>query len=235
MRQILIITCLLLLSNFASAHYVWLEHDSGQPAKLFFGEWHKNEREEGDKLDRFSDAKIFLTDPQQALKHQRELNHIAASAPNAGDVRTTVNSAEARENKRTGGFSKSHYYAKAGRLDTTAAMQFEMVPTAANGNTMTLLFNHKALPGTEVTVYGPPKWQQTKKTNKDGQIIINTPWAGTYLIKTRHEIAPEEGLTSAQAPALRYNLTWTFIVNEGIEWQDAEPAAKHTAEMDAAH
>lgn len=60
-----------------------------------------------------------------------------------------------------GGFETVSYYARAGRTTPAAKLNFELVPTAANSNTLTVLYRNKPLPKVEVTVIDPQKWQKT--------------------------------------------------------------------------
>ncbi len=55
-------------------------------------------------------------------------------------MRFVDSSVPAREDKEKGGATKTIYYAKAGRSETAAKLDLELVPTEANGNTFVLIF-----------------------------------------------------------------------------------------------
>jgi hypothetical protein len=55
-----------------------------------------------------------------------------------------------RDDSEKGGITRTIYYAKAGRSETVAKLDLELVPTAAEGNTLVLLFYGVPLAKTEV-------------------------------------------------------------------------------------
>lgn len=210
---------LLLTSSVANAHFVWLEKEGAKSVKVYFGYWHRDLREKADKLEPFISSKIFLTDKEQAIDVQLLENSLQANINTSGDVRFLQDSRPARESKRTGKISKTYFYAKLGRAETKAAMDFEMVPTTSGGNQFTILLNGKPIEKAKVTVYGPPKWQQELSSDKEGKVTINTPWSGTYIIRTSHKIEAEEGEATLENPMLSYAFTGTIHVKNGIKWE----------------
>ncbi len=219
MKYLLTFILLLLTSSIAQAHSIWLEKDGAESVKVYFGYWHRDLREESAKLKSFTSAKIFLTDQQQAVKIQLQENSLQANINTSNDVRFIQDSRPPRESKRTGKFSKTYFYAKLGRTETKEAMAFEMVPIVSGGNQFTVLLNGEPLSKAKVTVYGPPKWQQNLRSDKDGKVTINTPWSGTYIIRTSHKIKPEDGKTTLEKPMIRHAFTGTIYVKDGIKWQ----------------
>lgn len=207
---------LLLLSPLTQAHYVWLEKGL-DGAKLYFGEWHQDEREGPEKLQRFKDAKIFTSEPSNASTLSVQSNHLLAKTVGEGDARMRLDSLPAKES-RSGEVGKSHYYAKTGRTETQAKLPLELVPTTSNGNAFTLLLNQEALAGADIVVYGPPKWEKRLRTDKAGKVSFDTPWIGQYLVKVSHAIPPKTGKATLDNPVIRYVYTGTFLVKKGIEW-----------------
>jgi hypothetical protein len=63
-----------------------------------------------------------------------------------GDVRFVDSSVPPREDKEKGGVTKTIYYAKAGRSETAAKLDLELVPTQVNGKTFVLLFSARRWP-----------------------------------------------------------------------------------------
>ncbi len=218
MKYILIITLLLFFNGAVNAHYVWIEKHNHNTANVYFGERHKDLLEKSKKLKKFSSAIVFSTDEKKYVTLQLQEDHLQANINTENDVRMLLSSLPPRESKRDGSIRKTYYYAKTGRQETKSVMTFEMVPTVSGGNQLTLLFNDEPLERAEVIVYGPPKWQQAFRTNEDGQITIETPWAGTYLIKASHKIEPESGKSTLQNPTIRHQFTWTMHVKNGIKW-----------------
>lgn len=199
----------------ANAHSVWLEKKGNNAVNIYFGYWHKDLREKAEKLKLLESAKVFLLDEKQAVPLKLGENYLQANINTIGDVRMVQNLAP-RKSKRTGKFSKSHFYAKAGRKETSAVMGFEMVPISSGGNDFVVLFNGKPLKKAKVIVYGPPKWQQNLRSNENGEVTINTPWEGTYVIKVSHKIKPETGKSSLENPTLRHSFTLVIEVKEPV-------------------
>lgn len=105
------------------------------------------------------------------------------------------------------------YGAKAGRADTEGKLDLELVPVAAgNFNAFVLQFKGKPLAKTEVTVFGPPKWEKRFHSDENGRIEITTPWPGQYVLEAAHvEDKPGEADGRAYAK-IRYVSTTTFNV-----------------------
>ena len=85
--------------------------------------------------------------------------------------------------------TRTIYYAKAGRSETAAKLDLELVPTAAEGNTLVLVFYGVPLAKTEVTVIGPPKWEKHLTTDEQGRVSRTHPLVrslrfGSYLLRS---------------------------------------------------
>jgi len=106
------------------------------------------------------------------------------------------------------------YGAKVGRTDTQPKLDLELVPTAAGANTFVLNFEGKPLAKTEVTVFGPPKWEKRFWTDENGRIEITTPWPGQYVLEAAH-VQEKAGEADGKSYAkIRYVSTTTFNVNK---------------------
>ena len=124
----------------------------------------------------------------------------------------------AREDSRAGGKTKTVFHAKSGRQDTQAVLDLELIPSMTNGATFSLMLRGQPLAKAEVKVFGPPKWEKSWRTDDQGRVTLQTPWAGRYVVEVVHvEEAPGE---SAGEPynRLRHVSTLSFVVNEGIAW-----------------
>ncbi|NQY63366.1 MAG: hypothetical protein HRT38_06460 [Alteromonadaceae bacterium] len=214
--KIVILTCTLLLSSLAQAHFLWLEKTETNTVKLYFGEWQENRIENNDKLKKFSAAKIFVATAEN--KTPLTLHETFFSAPLAtnNDVYMTLTSLPAKLN-RAKKFTHTSYYAKVGRKKTTTTLSFELVPTVDNGNVFTLFLNDKPLEKTDIILYGPPKWQKNYRSNGKGQITIETPWPGQYIIKTSYQIVAKSGVATLAKPSQRFVFTNTFYVSDNAK------------------
>ena len=203
----------LVISNLAQAHYLWLEKADTNTANLYFGEWHNNRIENSEKLTKFSDAKLFNDDIESAPSLTLHETYFSTLINTKNDVLMSLVTMPAKANRAKKIF-KTSYYAKIGRNETRAKLALELVPTNKHGDTFTLIFNGKPLLKNEVIVYGPPKWEKNYKTNNQGEITIETPWHGQYIIRTSHKVLTESGTSTLENPNQRYVFTNTFYVNK---------------------
>src|SRR4026209_259233 len=108
------------------------------------------------------------------------------NAKGRGDVLFFDSSVPAREDKEKGGATKTIYHAKAGRAETAAKLDLELVPTTADGNTFVLIFSGTPLPKAELTIIGPSKWEKPLVTAEQGRVSLPTPGAGRYVLEVTH-------------------------------------------------
>ncbi|CAB3891914.1 DUF4198 domain-containing protein [Achromobacter denitrificans] len=192
----------------AQAHFVWLERSAEGPAKAYFGEWADDLREKRDGLlGKIMIAPVVTGADGKALKASAEgADFIEFAATGKGDVRLR----QPYQFKDT----LVQYGAKAGREDTAAKLDLELVPAAAGGNAFVLQFKGKPLAKTEVTVFGPPKWEKRFHSDENGRIEITTPWPGQYVLEAAH-VEDKAGEADGKSYAkIRYVSTLTFNVSQ---------------------
>ena len=212
---------LLALSETAQAHFLWLERDGDGPARAYFGEWIDDIREKtGGLLDRFKAPRAFLGTSTEQLPVKRNDNNLEINAKGRGDVRFVDSSVPAREDKEKGGATKTIYYAKAGRAETAAKLDLELVPTTANGNTFVLIFSGAPLPKAELTIIGPSKWEKPLVTDEQGRVTLPTPWAGRYVLEVTHFDEKAGGSGEEKFNRTRHISSLSFVQQNGIRWTD---------------
>lgn len=192
----------------AQAHFVWLERSAEGPAKAYFGEWADDLREKRDGLlGKIMIAPVVTGADGKALKASAQgADFIEFAATGKGDVRLR----QPYQFKDT----LVQYGAKAGREDTAAKLDLELVPAAAGGNAFVLQFKGKPLAKTEVTVFGPPKWEKRFHSDENGRIEITTPWPGQYVLEAAH-VEDKAGEADGKSYAkIRYVSTLTFNVSQ---------------------
>jgi uncharacterized GH25 family protein len=192
----------------AQAHFVWLERGAEGPAKAYFGEWADDVREKQDGLlGKVLVAPVVTAADGTVLKaSEKGADFVAFAASGKGDVRL----AQPMQFKET----LVKYGAKVGRTDTQPKLDLELVPTAAGANSFVLNFEGKPLAKTEVTVFGPPKWEKRFWTDENGRIEITTPWPGQYVLEAAH-VQEKAGEADGKSYAkIRYVSTTTFNVNK---------------------
>ena len=222
MVQLVISAILLLaLSENTQAHFVWLERDSEGPARAYFGEWIDDIREKtGGLLDRFKAPRAFLGTSNDLLPVKRNENNLEFNAKGRGDVRFVDSSVPPREDKEKGGATKTIYYARAGRAETAAKLDLELVPTTANGNTLVLVFFGAPLPKAELTIIGPPKWEKPLVTDEQGRVTLPAPWVGRYVLEVTHFDEKAGGSGDEKFNRTRHISSLSFVAQQGISWAD---------------
>lgn len=210
---------LLWMVSAAQAHFIWIERDGDGMARAYFGEWAEDVREKtGAALDRIKSPRAFLTDRTKVLPLERRADYIEIAVAGAGDVHLVEDGLAAREDTRAGGKTKTVFHAKAGRRDTQAVLDLELIPVTANSSTFTLLLRGQPLAKAQVQVFGPPKWEKSFRTDDQGRVTLQTPWAGRYVVEVVH-IEEKPGEAGGKAyNRLRHVSTLSFVVEDGIAW-----------------
>jgi hypothetical protein len=145
---------LLALSPAAQAHEVWVERDGSGPARIYLGEPGEMLPPGGDP--EFEKLRAPRLVPGSSGIPVRKAGFIEVAAP-TGDVRVIDDSVFAPWGEE-GAKQGVIYYARAGRVGTTAVLPWEIVPTAANDDRFALLKNGAPVPGAKITVISPDKW-----------------------------------------------------------------------------
>lgn len=203
----------------ANAHYLWLERDGNGPAKAYFGEWENDLHEKtGGLLDRFRKPRAFLTLSAELLPIDKRNDGFDINVKGVGDLRMVDDSIAPRPDSEKGGKTKTIYYAKAGRSETAAKLDLELVPVKANANDLTLLLRGAPVAKIEITVYGPPKWEKKLTTDDQGRIAVPTPWAGRYVIEVIHFETKPGSDGDEKFDRTRHISTVSFLVDSGIAW-----------------
>jgi hypothetical protein len=218
--SLFLVLAALSLTASAHGHYVWLERDGDGPARAYLGEWIDDIREKsGGLLDRIKAPRVFAGAGAEPLAIKRNENNLEIQVKDRGDVRLVDSSMPPREDKEKGGTTKTIYYAKAGRSETAAKLDLELVPTAPNGNTLVLVFLGAPLPKAAVTLVGPSKWQKPLSTDDKGRITLPTPWAGRYVLEVTH-FDGKAGGGSEKFDRTRHISSLSFVQQSGARWTE---------------
>ncbi|PZU59637.1 MAG: nickel uptake transporter family protein [Sphingobium sp.] len=207
----LLVATLLVGTQAASAHEVWVERDAQGPARVYLGEPAEAVPEGGDpEFHRLQKPVVFLDDPAKAVSLVRRTNHLEADAPGKGDVRVRDDAVfdPWKEGETTQG---AIFYARAGRSETRNVLDLELVPVSANADTMTLMFKGKPLADTAVTVISPDRWQKSFKTDAAGVVTVPSLGAGRYILGASHKEAAPGTVAGKPVAAIVHISTLTFV------------------------
>jgi hypothetical protein len=219
LKRTLLAAAAILFATQAGAHQIWLERE-GQTVRAYFGEPVENVRERaGGLLDRISGPRVFATDPQATLPIERRADHLEIAAPaGSTDIRLVEQSLAPFGRQGSADRTKAVLLAREGRSETRAAMDLELVPVTAGGNEFVLTFRGQPLPRAEVTLVAPPRWQRSLRTDANGRVTFETPWAGRYVAEAIHTAEQAGGTGDGTYTRLRLVSTISFTVQDGIAW-----------------
>lgn len=208
----------LLVALPATAHQVWLERD-GQTMHVYFGEPIDNVRERaGGYLDYIAAPRAFTTDAATTLPVTRQPDRLDFTLPTGATDARLVEEGVAPYGRAETGRIKPIFLAREGRTETRGVMDLELVPVTAGGNEFTLMLRGQPLPRTEVTIVAPPRWERRLRTDADGRVTFETPWAGRYVAEAVYTEERAGGDGEGAYRRLRFVSTLSFSVAEGIAW-----------------
>lgn len=220
-RKIVLAAALTVMALPAQAHFVWLERDGTGPAAAFFGEWDEDLRETsgpGGHLDVIAGPVAFQEDRSKPLALTRGADRIEIAATGLGDVRLVEATIKPREDKRNGGRTKGIFHAKAGRADTKAVLDLELVPLTADGDRFVLLLRGQPLPKAEIKLAAPPKWARELRTDDKGEVVFDLPWAGRYVAEVVHVETVKGGEGEQAYDRIRHVASLSLVTTSGIAW-----------------
>jgi len=178
MKKIIALCAGLTFTLSAQAHMLWLERGSDDQTRAYFGEYSEQIKETQDKaLKSFNSA--VAEQNKQKLKAKVQPDHLAYASKGTADVKLS--------SELMYGEALLSYHAKVGRSDLKAVSELDIVPVQANSNTFAVFYQGKPAAGIELTVFSPQFWQKKYTTNPQGQITIDTPWKGQYVIEASKE------------------------------------------------
>lgn len=198
------------ISLSAQAHEIWIERDGSGPVRIFFGEPAQETLDHGqDEIKRVVKPKVF-GNAGKAGALQRGSEFLTAPLSGSGDAWLSDDSVFEPWKGEAGGFETVSYYARAGRASTTAKLDLELVPTTANGSTLTVMYRNKPLPKAEVTVIDPQKWQKTLTSDAKGQVTLPMLRAGRHILVVNTKEPVQREIAGKQVTLVHHISTLTF-------------------------
>lgn len=222
-------TCgLLLATGTARAHYLWLEVDE-TGARICYGEAEADLREKSPgKLDGMNVPRVLVVqgNGSTALPVNRSAKHFAVTgASPTMTLLAAEESAGIRDMNKYGlGMAKSNYYARHGLprgQEAEASLALDVV--GRNPNQLTVLYRGRPLKDAKIEVIAPNTWVQEHKADALGNVVINTPWRGRYVVHVLH-IDPTPGIVEGKRyDILRNHFTYSFYQAAGADPGPAVP------------
>lgn len=227
----------LCVTGAAHAHYLWIELGNAE-AKLYFGEADVLLKEKSPgKLDSIKAPQAFVPDAGSGKPKAARIDRAAeyfsiGSDHDAPAILVMEESLEVRDlSKNALGFAKSNYYARHGQPGANKDNATPLVLDVQGGspNALTVLYRGQPLKDARLEVIAPNTWVQQHKTNARGEVEINTPWRGQYVVHILHIDKAHGEFAGKKYDTLRNHLTYTFVKADGA---DAGPAMPPKHGMD---
>lgn len=201
----------LALAAPAAAHEVWVERDGDGPARIYLGEPAQPVLAGGDpELHRLTEPLVFLSDPAQPAATVRRTTHLEAALAKPGDVRVRDDSIF-EPWKSDEGLTGAIFYARAGRSETTAKLDLELVPVSAGADEFTVQFRGQPLVGADITVITPGHWQKTFEADANGRIEVPDMGKGRYILGVSHDEDAAGTVAGKPVARIQHISTLTFV------------------------
>ncbi|GGK10483.1 nickel uptake transporter family protein [Pseudomonas matsuisoli] len=199
----------------ANAHELWVEKDASGVARVYLGE-PEDGPDKGDPVKNMAaGAKVFNDDMSKTVPVTVREDHLEAKPAGAGDVRVVNHAVWKPWKNDDGTFTAALMHARYGREETKAAMDLELVPTAASSDTFTLTFKGKPLANQDVVLFGPDKDAEPKEleTDASGHVEVPAEGKGRFILAATHNDAANGAEIGGQkVDKFYYGTTTTFVV-----------------------
>lgn len=199
----------------ASAHELWLERDANGPVRVYLGEPDEGVLETGETITALAPTtQVFTGDRSATAKVVAREDHLEAAVSERGDVRSYNGDVWKPWKDEQGRYTAALMQARAGRTESKAVLDYELVPVTANSNRFTLLFKGQPVAAHEVTLLDPNR--QVLKLKTDGQGIVDVPvkGKGRFILASGYQ-TPGNGYEVAgqKMDTLYYGTTTSFVVD----------------------
>lgn len=215
-RSMLVMT---LLPSLTSAHYIWIER-VGSTSRVYFGEIQDGEREKSPgKLDKVKGLRVFTVDKggqSKEIKNAKTADFFKAETGQTDFVLAqNLDVPVADMKKYNWGLVKPMYYARHGAGVTTdpvrPVLALDVVPVAGSENVFQVFFKGAPLKGEKLMIYAPNTWAKEYKTDAEGKVKLEAPWAGQYVLEVIHTDNTAGTFEGKAYESVRHRATYTFI------------------------
>ena len=196
----------------AAAHEVWIERDGAAPARIYLGEPAEAVPESGDpEFPKLKAPVLFTGNRDRPAPLVRRTNHIEAAVSGAGDVRLVDDNVFEPWAGEDGKLQGVVYHARAGRTETRHALDLEIVPLAAGGDSFAVLWQGSPLPGAKLTIIDPDRWAKSTLADDKGVVAVPARGRGRYLLSTTHEVKGDRVLSGKPVASAVHVSTLTYV------------------------
>lgn len=171
----------------AGAHAVWSEAVDGG-YKIFYGEPGEGIHEDKEKLTSLGAIKIWDASGKE-VKGTLADDHVFVKAP-AGGLRAAALEVDLYGKGEDAGkpFFYSRFASDVGRkIAPTPGAAVEILPEGKDSVSFLVLKAGKPLAGEGLQMFAPGGWSKSFKTDANGKVRIEAPWAGTYVLEVGFE------------------------------------------------
>ena len=226
-RLVLVRVVLVLAGLFhtlpAAAHYIWIERDEMNHARLYFGEYQDQEKEvTGGGLGKIKGPRAWLLDAngkRQELKVIRKENHfdLGMTSNRTSPLIAEELGYEVTDWSKHGiDIVKPMFYTRFSPLLRRSTPKPELVldilPEGGSPNAFIVYLRNVPLVKAKLMIYAPNFWMQERHTDENGRVTITTPWSGQYVLEVTHlERQPGE-YKGQKFEAFRHRATLNFNI-----------------------
>jgi len=204
---------LAVLAGSAQAHQLWIERDGDGPARVFVGDV-DGERDRGEDVAKLAGTtRLFAADPAAPLKLTAHDDRLEAPAPAGADLRLVNDQVWKPWRAKDGTLKAAVFNAREGRRDTRAALDYEFVPAAPQGDRFTLVFKGQPVAGKTVTVVDPNQWAKRLKTDAEGRLALPARGPGRYVLVASHSVKEKRQVAGETVDAVDYTATLSFVAH----------------------
>lgn len=198
---------LMSLSVPAAAHEIWIERDATGPARIYLGEPAEPLPEGGDPEFAKLKAPKLVGHNAQIV---RRADHLEVTAPASGDLRLVDDAVFEPWKNDAGAYEGAVFHARAGRQETKAVLDLEIVPVTADGDRFTVIHKGAPLPGATVNIINPDRWSKSFKADGQGVVAVPVEAAGRYILAVSHSVDGPATLGGQTVAKVHHVSTLTF-------------------------
>lgn len=219
-KHLLTICALAFWPVLSHAHYLWIESEEGEPARISFGEFNEGVREKaGGRLDEraaLEGRAVRDGGAVEPLRFEKKADHFSAKVTGAGWLLVEDLTCEVKDWTASDiGIVKPKFYARAaieGALTPAEpALALDILPVGQDARTLRVLFKGKPLAKAKVMVHAPNQWSQELATNEIGELTIKTPWPGRYVVEVIHKERVAGEFEGKAYEAVRHRVTFSHV------------------------